>query len=166
MVMGGLPIRSLIKLNIDSIPAGATIHQAELKLQMDTASSRFGTFGVPRYVVGDIATDTSFMQGSYLLSNVSGFLPANRLAVDSTTFSNTYRFTTLAPTISAWLRNRRGAGTLSNQGIYSAFNRSTSLPDFETPTTDRLGSVPRRLADPAVRPSLTIIYSMQVDANK
>ncbi len=166
MVMGGVPIRSLLKLNIDSVPAGATIHQAELKLHIDTANSRFGTFGQPRYVVGYIATDTSFKPQSYLTTNVSGFLPVSRMALDSATFSNTYRFTTLGPTISAWLRNRRGAGTLTNQGIILAFNRGASLPDLETPTVDRVVFFGPDAADPAVRPSLTIIYSVQVDANK
>ncbi len=166
LVMAGVPIRTLIKLNLDSIPVGATIHQAELKLHIDKANSRFGTFGEPNFLVGYIATDTSFIPGSYLTSELSGVLPVNRPAIDSATFSDIFRFTTLGPTVGAWLRNRRGDGTLKNQGIILAFNRIVSRPDLETVTTDRLAFFGPDAADPSVRPALTIIYSVQVDANK
>jgi len=166
VVMGGLPIRSLIRLRLDSIPADATIHQAELRLYIDNEHTFHGTYGESTYLVAYIATDTTFQQSSYLTSDISGIIPVNRPALDSATFTDMFRFTALGPTIGAWLRNRRGDGMLENQGLILAYYRGTSSPDLETTTVDRLTFFGPDAADPAVRPALTITYSVQVDANK
>jgi len=164
IAMAGLPIRTLIKLNIDSIPADAAIHQAELRLFYDSSKSRHGTMGQTSYLVGYLATDTSFTSGSRLKSSIAGVFPVNRVARDTSSFTNIFRFTTLSPTISGWLRNRRGVGTLKNLGIILAYNRGATGVNLETSTVDRTVFHGVDAADPSLRPQLTIIYSVQVDA--
>ncbi len=85
--------------------------------------------------------------------------------VDSTRFGTTFSFTGLGPVISAWLLNRRQS-TLGyrNNGIILAFNRSGSRSYQETTTTDRIAFHGPNASDPALRPSLTITYSVQADA--
>lgn len=165
-VMAGLPVRTFIKVKLDSIPAQATIHQAELRLFVDEANTTHGTFGPSTSLVAYIGTDSSLNQRSYLTSGISGIVPVSRTALDSNTFTNMFRFTALAPTISAWLRNRRGEGTVANNGLILSYYRGANRPDLETTTVDRLKFHGFDAADPNVRPSLTITYSIQVDANK
>jgi hypothetical protein len=164
IVMAGTSIRTLIKLNLDSIPDNAAIHSAELKLFIDPAKTRHGTLGETNYLVGYLATDTSFAPGSFLESNITGVFPVYRLAADSVSFTNMFRFTTLSPTLSGWLRSRRGVGTLNNKGIILAVNRGSTGLNLETSTVDRVGFFSTDAADSTVRPKLTIIYSIQVDA--
>ncbi|MEP7218686.1 MAG: hypothetical protein ABI876_07195 [Bacteroidota bacterium] len=166
IIGAGIPVRALINLNIDSIPDVATIHKAELILHMDTANSSFGSAGPPNFLATYIATDTSFAPLSYLKGGTSGLIPVDRIAQDSVKFTNIFRMTNLAPTISSWLHNRRGTGGLKNQGLILAFNRSGNHPNYEAATVDRVAFFGPDAADPALRPSLTIIYSVQVDAKK
>lgn len=166
VVMGGLPARTFIKLKLDSIPAEATIHQAELRLFVDETNTSHGTFGQSTSLIAYIGTDSSLNQRSYLLSGIAGIVPVSRTALDSTTFTNMFRFTALAPTISAWLRNRRDMGTIANNGLILSYYRGVNRPDLETTTVDRVTFHGTDATNPALRPSLTITYSLQVDANK
>jgi hypothetical protein len=161
----GVPVRSLVRLNIDSIPAGATIHQAELVMHVDEANSFYGTSGVTNYLVGYIGVDSSTAPGSYLKSGIGRIVTGNRNTLDSTHFGNTFTFTGLGPVITSWLLNRRQP-TLGypNNGLILAYNRSGTKSYLETTTVDRITFYGPDAADPALRPSLIIIYSMQADA--
>ena len=161
----GVPVRSLVRLNIDSIPVGATIHQAELIMHVDEANSFYGTAGVTDYLVGYVGTDSSLASGSYLKSGIGRIVAGSRSVIDSTHFGNTFTFTGLGPVISAWLLNRRQS-TLGypNNGLILAYNRSGSKAYLETTTVDRIAFYGPDATDPAIRPSLTIIYSVQADA--
>jgi hypothetical protein len=164
MVAGGAPIRSFLRIHLDSLPTNAVIHKAELTLHADTASSRGGTSGIPTFVIAYVADDSTTASTTFRTSN-SGYITGNRLAADSTHFSDVVSFSNVAPVITAWARSRRSGDTVSrlvpNNGLIIALNRNTSLrADQESASVDRLIFFGPDAADPALRPSLKITYSI------
>lgn len=164
IVAGGAPIRSYLRIHLDSLPPNAVIHRAELTLHADTASSRGGSNGIPTFLVAYLADDTSTARQTLRTGNGS-FITGSRLAADSTSFSTTVRFSNVAPVITAWARSRRAGDTSSslipNKGLIFALNRNTSLrDDQESASVDRLVLYGPDATDPALRPSLKITYSI------
>ncbi|MBS1912714.1 MAG: hypothetical protein JST22_12070 [Bacteroidetes bacterium] len=169
-IASGLPVRTLIQFRLGKIPATATIHSAEFRLTVDTAHSIVGSLGIPSYLVGYLAVDSSMRPSYYLESGITGVFPVNRVtstdAGGASIFTNTFRFTTLAPIINSWLRNSRGVPGYTNDGIILAFNRTvTSQANLETATLDRLVFYGLDEPDSTKRPNITIYYSLQTDAN-
>ncbi len=165
-LIGGLPVRTFLKFNIDSIPASATVHQTELRLSLDPALSPAGSFGSSTFLVAYAADQNTLNAANRMISGYSGLFTGNRTALDSTSFTNTFRITSLSSLITNWLRYKRGLGGIPNDGMILALNRSTLRTDLETGSVDRLAFHGTDAADSALRPTLTIIYSVQTDAKK
>lgn len=164
VLAGGSSVRTRIKLRLDSIPPTAAIHGAELRLTLDTQNCRTGTLGYTKYLVGYLGVDSSLSSQFYMLTSVAGVFPVNRMTGSSAdSFTNVFRFTTLAPAVSSWLRNARGVEGYPNQGVILAINRGTTGDDLETTTVDRY-TFHGAGADPLLRPTITIYYSLQSDA--
>lgn len=163
---GGLPIRSLFTFNIDSLPASATVHDCEFDLHLDTSRSSAGSLGVTNFLVTYAADANSLASTTRLISGYNGLFTVNRLAQDSVSYSNLFRVTSFASLITNWLRYRRGLGGIPNYGFILGLNRSSLSADLETGSTDQLTFYGNDAADPALRPTLTIIYSVQTDAKQ
>ncbi len=107
VLAAGVPVRSLIRLNIDSIPVGANDPSGG-----DGAAYRRGELHhrhQRRHQLSDgyVGADSSLAANSYLKSSIGRIIVGSRSVVDSTKFGNTFGFTGLGPVISAWLLNRR-----------------------------------------------------------
>lgn len=167
VLAGGMPIRTLMRLNLDSIPPTATIHQAKLTLYINDQETKTGTTGTTTFFSGYLADSTTLVDSTYLANNYLQ-VTASRPALDSTNFTDRFEFNGMAPAITKWQRYLRGAtGTLvaENRGLVLALNRNTSYgPNLEGGTFDRLTFFGPDAADSSVRPSLVITYSIQSDA--
>jgi hypothetical protein len=165
VLAGGVPVRTWIKINLDSIPSPATIHQATLTFHIDPSRSQHGTAGPLRsfaVYTADAETGTS---SKYLTTSITSVISAFRPAIDSTTFSDEIRIQSIAPTITSWLRFRRGEGGRENNGIILALDRGIITGDPETSTVDYLTLFGPDAADTSLRPTLTIMYSRQEAQN-
>jgi hypothetical protein len=161
---GGVPIRTYMRFRLDSIPNTATIHQAQLTLHVDPAGTRYGSTGATTYMMGYAGDRSTLDPNSYLTNPViRSHTDAFRIARDASGFTDTFRFISLAPFITAWLRTNRGVDTVPNNGIIVALSRGTSQPDLETATVDRISFYGKDAPD-SLRPSMTIIYSIQTNA--
>jgi len=69
VLAGGLPIRTLMRLNLDSIPPTATIHQAKLTLYIDDQGTRTGTTGPTTFIAGYLGDSTTTEDSTYLANN-------------------------------------------------------------------------------------------------
>jgi hypothetical protein len=163
-VAGGAPVRSLIKFNLDSIPATATIHEAHLTLHVDPSGTRYGSAGPTTFIVGYAARDLVRGPDHYLndIDSARAY-GAFRTALDSTSFTDVFQFNSLATLFTDWLRNKRGVGSIANNGIVVALNRGGSRADLETASSDRVKFYGMN-APEALRPHLTVIYSLQTNA--
>lgn len=161
VVAAGAEARTLIKLKLDSIPNTGTIHQAELRLFVDRSKTVLGNDSLTTYLIAYLAADSSLTPSSYLSTGIGGIFTVFRMTDPN---AGTFRFTTLAPAVSTWLRNLRGASTVKNYGVILAFNRGNTGANLETTTLDKIVFHGPDDPDPALRPSLTIYYSVQTDA--
>ena len=164
MVAGGAPIRSHLRIRLDSLPTNAVIHKAELLLHVDTANSRGGTMGIPTYFVAFLSDDSTAASTTFRTGSAS-FIVGNRLVADTLHFSDVVSFPTIGPVITTWARSRRAGDTvkrlLPNNGLILALNRNTSNnADQESASLDRVVFFGPDAADPALRPSLKITYSI------
>jgi hypothetical protein len=164
ILAGGAPVRSYLRIRLDSLPANAVIHQAELTLHADTAASRGGSSGIPTFVIAYVADDSNAARNTLRTGNASYF-SGTRSAADSLSFSPVIRFSNVGAVITAWARSRRVNDTSSslipNNGLILALNRITSLrDDQESASVDRLVFFGPDAADPSKRPTLKITYSI------
>jgi hypothetical protein len=158
---GGVPIRTLLKFSIDSIPETAVIHQATLTFHIDPAKSRWGNSGTPHNYVGYMGDALTGAASTYLTS-AQGVFAVSRPALDSVNFSDIIRVQSIAPTISRWLRNKRDTTLgIPNHGIILALDRGIIAGNPESTTVDYVTLFGPDAADPALRPTLTIMYSRQ-----
>jgi hypothetical protein len=166
VLAGGAPIRTLLKFSIDSIPETAVIHQATLTFHIDPAKSRWGNSSTPHYFIGYIGDALTGSASTYLTS-AQGVFGVSRPALDSVNFSDIVRIQSIAPTISRWLRHERDSalGT-PNHGIIIALDRGIIAGNPETNTIDYVTLFGPDAADPALRPTLTIMYSRQKNNEK
>ncbi len=163
---GGLPIRTLLKFSIDSLPPTATVHKAQLLLHADPSGTRFGSIGPTTYMVGYLGTAGTLVDSSKL-ANASLVVSASRAALDENSFTDRFEFVALAPVITRWQRYQRGlrgGSDIENWGLVLALNRGSFQTNLESGTVDRITFHDHTAADPALRPSLVITYSMQTDA--
>lgn len=157
---GGAPIRTLLKLRLDSIPPTATIHQTKLTLRIDTARSRYGSFGATTRMVGYLGDVATLNQSTYL-ANTKLRLTGYRIAQDSVSFTDEFRYIGMAPTITEWLQAIRGTGGSANYGLVLGLDRGVLSSDVEATSVDRLIFFGNDAADPSLRPTVTITYSTQ-----
>ena len=163
---GGVPIRTLIKFRLDSIPDGAVIHRAELTLHINPALASQGTTGqtsrVIAYVAGEDPLGDNFLATYPSIGQI--FLRGSRPAKDDESLGDEIIFSGFGTTIKQWLGAERNIGNpesaIPNNGLILSIDKS--LPNLESGTVDRLGfyglDAPEEL-----RPQLTIIYSIQTD---
>ncbi len=168
LVAGGAPIRSWIHFPLDSIPSDAVIHRAELMIDADPAMSTTGTSDVTNYMAVYVASDSTRARNEFSFDGSVPMLSAYRAAADSSTFSSEFSVSNLAPTITTWLRARSGrisGSANANNGLILALNRNASArAPLETGTVDRLYLHAPTSEDAAMRPRLSITYSIQTDA--
>jgi len=160
---GGIAARTLLSFTLDSIPTGAVIHRAELRIHPVEDGSRLGTLPEPSTLVAYLAGDTSFSSAGYLTSSI-GYLVMNRL-FDSSGDRALYRITTLGPVLTRWLRTAVGRDNLPNRGLIVSFNRPAFDRATEYATVDRMTFHGPTAVDPTLRPSLSVTYSVQTHAN-
>lgn len=167
VVEGGTSERTHISFNLDSIPANATIHQAEFRFTL--RDSHHGTFAEPTAIIATIARDTSFAQKTYLTNpNTGEYVTATRVT-DGTSFTPRFRIANFGSVLTLWQLYRRGFTTNAtpNRGLIMSLNRYvSSLLAHETVTLDRYEFYGTDAADSTLRPTLTIIYSVQTDAQQ
>lgn len=169
VVAGGAPVRTLIKFRLDSIPAGAIIHRAELTLHIVPESQQRGTTGVTQRVVAYVAGDNPLGTEKYLATFPEDlgqiFLRGARPARDESSFEDYILFSSFGTTLTQWLRAERGFGntgiSIPNNGLLLALDRTS--PSLETGTVDRM-SFYGPDAPEGLRPQLRIVYSTQVNA--
>lgn len=164
VLSAGPPIRSLLTFRLDSIPTSAVIHQAELRIHVVSGSWTHGTLPEPDNLVAYLAGDTSFSTSGYLTSSI-GYLAVSRFA-DTTGGGTAYRITALGPIMTRWLRTSIGADNLPNRGLIVALNRPLIGRASESVTVDRMRFHGPDDPDPRLRPSLTVTYSVQSNANQ
>jgi len=164
---GGTAERTLVTFNLDSIPADATIHQAEFRFTL--RDSRHGTSGEPSSLIAAIARDTSFRPATYLTNpNTQEYVTATRVT-EGSTLTPRYRIANFGSVLTLWQLYRRGftGNATPNRGLIMHLNRSlTSLLAHETVTLDRYEFYGTDAADSTLRPTLTVIYSVQTDAQQ
>ena len=168
-VMGGAPIRTLVKFSVDSIPLDALILQAELTLTAEEDSEMVGTSdqidNTILLVAGDNPIGSTDQLASYPTSFGARFIPGFREALDSTQLVDEFRFPGLNTPITEWLKYRRTGGTsgFANNGLIIALGRS--LPDLESASVDRVrfygsdGPIDKR-------PRLVITYAVPVESSQ
>lgn len=157
---GGAPVRTLLKLRLDSIPATATIHQAKLELRIDTANSRYGSVGATARMVGYLGDVATLNQSTYL-ANTTLRLTGYRIAQDSASFTDQFRYVGMAPLLTEWLQAVRGTGGSPNYGLILGLDRGVLASNTEASSVDRLVFFENDAADPSLRPTVTITYSTQ-----
>src|SRR6185295_694012 len=142
-----------------------TIHQAILTFHVDESKSRHGTLGPVKVVVGYIGSGATLRLDSFLTSTISAVIPIYRAAQDSVSFTDKFTITTIAPTISAWLRNSRGfSGGVGNYGLIIALDRGTQQNDRETSSIDHFTMFGPDAPD-SLRPTMSILYSLQKEVS-
>lgn len=169
VVAGGAPVRTLVKFRLDSIPAGAIIHRAELTLHVVPDQEHAGTTGLTRRVVAYVAGDSPLGPDKYLATFPENlgriFLRGSRPARDETSFEDYIVFSGFGTTLTQWLRAERGFGnsgiSISNNGLLLALDRTA--PSLESGTVDRVVFYGPD-APEGLRPQLRIVYSTQVNA--
>lgn len=155
----GVAIRSLLRFRLDSIPTSSVIHRAELRLHVDESSWRHGTLPDPDYLVAYLAGDTSYSANGYLTSNIA-YLPVHRIT-DTAVGSAAYRIIEMGQVMTRWLRTAGGSDNFPNRGMILAFNRPVPGRATEYGSVDRLSFHAPDDPNPALRPALTVTYSVQ-----
>lgn len=156
----GAPVRTLLKLRLDSIPTTATIHQTELTLRIDTARSRYGSTGATTRMIGYLGDVATLNQSSYL-ANTKLRLTGYRITQDSTNFTDKFRYLGMAPLLTEWLQAVRGTGGSPNYGLVLGLDRGVLSSNVEATSVDRLIFFGNDAADSSLRPTVTITYSTQ-----
>lgn len=168
VIAGGAPIRTMIKFGLDSIPAGAIIHKAELTLHVVPESQQTGTTGLTRrvvvYVAGDNPLGSENRLATYPTDLGQIFLYSSRPARDEDTYEDYFTISSFGVTLTQWLRSERGFGntgiSIPNNGLLLALDRTS--PSLESGTVDRLIFYGKD-APEGLRPQLRIVYSTQAN---
>ncbi len=159
VVGAGVAIRSLLQFKLDSLPTSSVIHKAELRLHVDESTFRRGTLPTPDVLVAYLAGDTTFTANGYLTSNIA-YIPMYRIS-DSSTADVVYRINEIGQVMTRWLRTAGGSDDFPNKGMIVAFNRPVVGRATEYGTVDRFAFHGTDDPNPALRPSLTVTYSVQ-----
>lgn len=162
VVAGGEPLRTFIQVNPLGLPPGATIHQAQLEIMVDTGASAYGTSGVTSYVALYDADETS--KTSLLATPLGRLMSGYRTTQSDSSFTALFELKSIGPSITTAVRKRRESGSGVAPFVLAMGRGSGGRADLESSTVDRLVFHGPDDVDPAKRPKLTIIYSTQVDA--
>lgn len=164
MVQGGIAHRTSLLFDLSaSIPELATIHQAELILPVDSVRSLVSTCGFPRSVQLSFApSDNRFGIDTTARINAFGELNTTTGTIRYIFASGTNTSPNMVGIIQRLVKLEGRKGQLSLHFVPQAVSQSQVFRGEEEQTFNRI--VFRRLrgsANPALRPRLTITYSLR-----